>query len=125
MNNKLKNNIYFVSSIVISIFITLETNYICPWRKLFHIYCAGCGVTRMIESLIKLNIYQAYRYNPLFFILILLFLIYLIYILISKILKQKCYKLNSNLLWAMLILIILFTILRNIPGFEYLRPTKV
>ena len=51
----------------------------CIYKKLFNIYCAGCGTTRMIKCILNLEFKEAFMYNPLIFILLILFLIYLIY----------------------------------------------
>jgi hypothetical protein len=99
--------------------------YKCPWKTLFNIDCAGCGVTRMIKALFRLEFYQAFRYNSLFFILIVLFIIYLIYILVCKIRKINFYKLSYRELYILSALLIVFMILRNIPGLEFLKPTDI
>ena len=125
MKKKIINNIFLYLSILISIYVALGTNYVCPWRKFFNIYCAGCGVTRMFKSLLKLDFYQAFRYNQLFFILMLFGIIYLCYVCISVLFKKQYYRFNSNILWLLLILIVFFTILRNIPYFRFLVPMKV
>ena len=97
----------------------------CPWKTNFNIDCAGCGATRMFKSLFKLDFYQAFRYNPLLFSLLIILIIYLIYILICKIKMIDYYKIQNRDLWIILILVILFMILRNISGFEYLKPTII
>ena len=40
----------------------------CPIKKFLGLYCPGCGVTRMLYSILKGQFYQAFRYNPLIFI---------------------------------------------------------
>jgi len=97
----------------------------CPWKTNFDIDCAGCGLTRMFKSLLKFDIYQAFRYNPLMFILLIILIIYIIYILISILLKKEYYHIKDRDLWILLVLILIFTILRNIPGLEVLKPTDV
>lgn len=41
---------------------------VCLFNSLLHIYCITCGATRMVESLLHLQIYQAFRYNPFIFV---------------------------------------------------------
>lgn len=79
----------------------------------------------MIKSIIKLDFYQAFRYNPLFFILLILFIPYIIYqiYLYIKIGKLKKPTLKSLIILALIISI--YMILRNIPIFNYLIPTKI
>lgn len=100
-------------------------DYQCPWKENFDIDCAGCGVTRMLISILRLEFYQAFRYNPLFFSLLVLFFIYGIYVLICKLLKISFYRLNSNYLLVLLFLVVSFGIIRNIKYFSFLKPTIV
>lgn len=115
----------FGITILLNIIIILFFKPSCPWKINFNIDCAGCGTTRMIESIIKLDFYQAFRFNPLVFIFLLIFMIYGIYITICKLIHKNYYKLKNIDLLIILILIILFMILRNIPGLEYLKPTNI
>lgn len=57
--------------------IILETG--CWFRKKLGLYCPGCGGTRMVQSILKLDFYQAFRYNPLVFVLLALIAIWDIY----------------------------------------------
>ena len=114
-----------VIAIVLNILYIFIFQPACPWKKNFNIECAGCGLTRMFISLYKLDIYQAFRYNPLMFCLLVIFIIYGLYILICKIIHKKYYKIKEREMWIILVLVILFMILRNIPGLEYLKPTVV
>ena len=97
----------------------------CPWKKYFNIDCAGCGATRMFEALFKLDIYQAFRFNPLLFIILIIFIIYGIYILISKLFRKKYYVIKERDWLILLIIVIIYMILRNIEIFNYLKPTVV
>lgn len=99
-------------------------NYIfCPFYKITNLYCPGCGITRMILSIIQGDFYQAFRYNPLLFLLIPVFVFLGInhifhYKFLSKRRQEKFYII-------LVVLLLLFGILRNIPLFSYLAPTKV
>lgn len=94
------------------------------YRELFDIYCAGCGFTRMIKSIIKLDFYQAFRYNPLLFILLILFTPYLIYQIYLYIRYGNIKKTSLKLLIILVIILFIYMFLRNIPKFDYLIPTK-
>ena len=88
----------------------------CFIHKLTGFYCPGCGVTRMLLSIIKFDFYKAYLYNKLLFILspfaLVLFLDY-IYCIIKN--KSPLYKKINNKVWYVLIVIlIIYGILRNI-----------
>lgn len=122
--NKNLNKIIWIL-FIINIIIVYYLKPSCPWKTNFNIDCAGCGATRMIESIFKLDFYQAFRYNLLLFCLLIIFIIYGFYIIICKIIKKKYYKMKNRDWLMILIFVILFMILRNIPGFEYLKPTLI
>ncbi len=96
----------------------------CPFHKFTGFYCPGCGVTRLLFSLIKLDFYQAFRYNPLVFILLIIGIIYL---LIKFILKKFniIIKVPNYVWYILIIIVIIYGILRNIPEFDWLAPTNV
>ncbi len=96
----------------------------CPFHKFTGLYCPGCGVTRLLFSLIKLDFYQAFRYNPLVFILLIIGIIYL---LIKFILKKFniIIKVPNYVWYILIIIVIIYGILRNIPEFDWLAPTNV
>lgn len=112
--------IIFINCIIVFIF-----PFECPWKKVLGIDCGGCGTTRMIKSMLNLNFYQAFRYNPLTFILLILGLIYIVYCLVCLLLKKKYYKVNEKTLFILGIIVIIFMILRNIDQFSFLRPTVI
>lgn len=99
----------------------------CMFNEITHLYCPGCGITRALRSLVHLDFYQAFRYNNLIYILIVVLGIYFIEIILNK---YKIKNLNLirfyNKLWTCLIVVlIVYGILRNIPFFDYLKPTVV
>ncbi len=99
----------------------------CPIKKITGLYCPGCGVTRMCLSILKGNFYQAFRYNPLIFISLPFFLFYY-FICLFETYKKKPSKIRmlEPSIWYFLIAIFLvFGILRNIPFFDFLKPTVV
>jgi len=110
---------------LVNIGIVLIFELPCPWKNNFNIDCVGCGVTRMFKSLFSLDIYQAFRFNPFVFCLMIIGIIYLIYYLICKIKDIKYYKIKDRDLMILLVLVIVYTIMRNIPLFYFLKPTVV
>lgn len=97
----------------------------CIIHKITGLYCPGCGITRMIISIFELDFYQAFRFNPFLFILLVVTLLYQIIKLITKKLLTKSIRLNNNVYVSLLVLTILFGILRNLPQFSELIPTVV
>ena len=127
LNNKKTTKIIFTGTIV---FVLLVGYYFlnskfgfgipCLFHKITDFYCPGCGITRMLFSLLKLDFYQAFRYNPLTFCLLFIYIIY-------KIISLTKYKINIDpkIYYFLIIIVIIFGIVRNIPLFEYLKPTYI
>lgn len=97
----------------------------CLFHEITGLHCPGCGVTRMFHSLLKLEIYQAFRYNPFLFCLLNLYLIYklLSYIYYKK--TNKKISLPSWIYYILIILLLIFGLLRNLPFFDWLAPTFI
>lgn len=92
----------------------------CIFKKVTGLNCPGCGITRASLSLLDGNIYQAFRWNMLIFIIIPL---YFIYTILQKI--EKLSKWGKTLEFSMLALAIIFFILRNTEKFSWLAPTNI
>ncbi len=108
------------------IFLLDYIHYECPYRKFLHIYCPGCGTTRMIKSLIKLDIYQAFRYNPLMFIILIILLpIYIILNIITYLKEKKFIKITKSQLIIFVMILIIYFVLRKIKVGTFLVTTKV
>lgn len=102
-----------------------DLKLICLFNHITVFLCPGCGTTRMLKSLFKLEIKQAFFYNPLVFCLLpfvgLYFIDRIIVLLFNK--KSLISEKLSKIFWnAALIVTILFGVLRNIPIFDFLRP---
>lgn len=111
--------IYFILVFKFNIYIP------CLFHKITNLYCPGCGVTRMIVSLLKGNLYQAFRYNMLIFILtpFLMFFIF-DYIISRKKQRDALYEKIPNSIWYILIIVlVIFGIIRNI--FPFFAPTII
>ncbi len=99
----------------------------CPIRKIIGLYCPGCGVTRMLLSILKGQFYQAFRYNPLLFLsLPFLILYYIDYLYcLSKEKKSKIHMLEPRIWYFLIAIFLLYGVLRNIPFFDFLKPTLI
>ncbi len=95
----------------------------CPIHFITKLYCPGCGSTRMLKSLLNGKFYQAFRFNPLLFIVIPIYLLYLLGDLLSK--KKLSKRLEPGLWYFLIGLFIFYGILRNIPLFKFLAPTTI
>lgn len=91
----------------------------CLFRKLTGFYCPGCGITRMFLSILQLDFYQAFRYNPLVFILF-------VGVILFKILRFNFSKKSKEYAsYFLLVVVIFYGVFRNIELFSYLKPTVI
>lgn len=106
----------------------LGVSFRCLWHDLTGWYCPGCGATRMLWSLIKGDFYQAFRFNPLLFILLPFGIWVLCDKIYCKIKGDKKPLIDKIPSWCWIILIVItiaFGILRNFDEFSALAPTIV
>ena len=100
----------------------------CIFNKITGPYCPGCGMTRAVFSLLKLDFYQAFRYN-MFSILLLPVLILCFFGAIYGWLFNKpnfiANKIPQAFWIVMVILMLLYGAIRNFPMFSYFAPTVV
>ena len=99
----------------------------CIFRKITHLYCPGCGITRMLAAILTGDFYQALRYNPLICILLPLAIVYLVDYLINQARGRKSLLVRTpNWVWILMIVaLVIYGIMRNLSWFEYLAPTEV
>ncbi len=87
----------------------------CIFYEITGFKCPGCGVTRMIVSISRLEFAAAFKYNPFLFITGPLLLIYIAFSEVRHILRGST-KAGRWILfiWAELILAVIYGVLRNI-----------
>lgn len=100
-------------------------NFNCWFRENFNIYCPGCGGTRMVKAILKFDFYQAFRYNPLIFMIIVGFLILFVLNFILILEKKKLIFPKEKHYVILAGIVVLYMLLRNIPIFDFLLPTDV
>ena len=93
----------------------------CIFYEITGLYCPGCGMTRAVKALVRLDVYSSFRNN------ILLYTVFpIIFILEIMNLKfknnKKSKKIYNTVMIIILIITIIFAILRNIPAFSFLAP---
>lgn len=127
-----KYYIYIILLIVISaiyfLYDPLKTTIFpqCPTNKYLGFYCPGCGSQRALHSFLHFDIKKTFSYNILFIPALLVF----IYNLVCKINNRFSTKKINNVVYhpkfpiIVLVIVLLFMILRNIPfePFNYLAP---
>ena len=124
-NKQYKLLLFFGLLVMYYIFALNNITIPCLFNKITNLYCPGCGVTRMLLSISKLNFYQAFRYNQLVFIFLPFILLLLIDFLLKWLKNQNNYiylRINNKVWVVLLIIVLVFGILRNIPLFDYLKP---
>lgn len=102
----------------------------CTFKTVTGLECPGCGGQRTLHFLLHGNILEALRYN-VFFVVAGPFLAYFYYMAVRVyILGQekylRCFVFKPWFGYTLLITVILFFILRNIPTwpFTYLAPPQ-
>ena len=106
----------FIILIIYFIFGHFTHLYIpCPFRTILHVWCPGCGITRMIISLFKLDFVTAFKYNQLLFILTPIGLVLYINYIYSEIKGKKSWyeKIDIKFFYAIIVLLLIFGVLRN------------
>jgi len=98
----------------------------CPFHSLTGMHCPGCGSQRALHDFLHGNIIEGFKHNLLIGLGFLVLFYKLFLTIRSKYYPEK----NSSLLynpktpWVILVIIISFWILRNIPyqPFTFLAP---
>ncbi len=90
----------------------------CVFRKATGIYCPGCGSTRALRALFAGDFLAALRYNP--FSIAVLFALPALLVLR----RPKFHALYYRLGVVVCVVVLVFTVLRNLPlpAFDFLRP---
>lgn len=98
----------------------------CLFHQITGWYCPGCGITRAVVSLINGDIIRSTQFNILLPILLVLGIYYLIVFSYRYIKTGEMLKLTEfyprKIILVLLIIALGYGVLRNITGFECLRP---
>ena len=93
----------------------------CPFLSITGLYCTGCGSQRALHDLLHLNIPGVLRYN-LLFLPAIGFAGYHLFIKFLAKFSSKRYISpvhHTNAPRIILIIVVVFTVLRNIPGYPF------
>lgn len=96
----------------------------CLFHKITGFYCPGCGVSRMFIELSRLNFSGAFYNNRLLIGLLPILSVFLIGSGIRYVKEGKTEqgRFEKSVFIVMLIFLLAFGVLRNVPGFEMLQP---
>ncbi len=128
------NKLRFMISLTLVLFLLLGIALFLKWKvpcPILHLtgfYCPSCGISRMLIALFHGKFYQAFRYNPLLFCLLPFFLILGMDTINKWIHDRSNYivkRIPKSFWYALLVVFLLFAVARNLPLFDFLKPTLI
>ena len=97
----------------------------CLFYELTGLYCPGCGSGRAVNALLRGQLREAFGYNPLLFLLgppaVFVFLREYLRLVFPG-LKLRPVFLSQPVVTGVLLAVLLFWFLRNLPAFSFLAP---
>lgn len=90
----------------------------CPFHLITGLKCPGCGVTRMLVSLIKLDVRAAFGYNAALLIMLPV-LLYLLGAGVYRFIRfgtKRLTKAETAIEWALVGLLVVWGVVRNVIG---------
>jgi hypothetical protein len=96
---------------------------ICLFHQMTGLNCPGCGMTRALYALLHGHFQAALKDNALFLAVLAGLAVRGAWFAGKKISGRPAGQfLSANILWPVLIVAVIFTVLRNLPAFEFLSP---
>lgn len=96
----------------------------CPFHAVTGLWCPGCGVSRMCMALLRLDLPAAWRWNPALMVLTVPLGILLARLAGAYVRQGRTRPTwaEQAVIWAMAAFLLVFGVLRNLPGMEALAP---
>ena len=96
----------------------------CAFKTLTHLNCPSCGVSRMCVSISHGDIKSAFYYTQVLVFLTPLIALYYIFYQIRYIRtgQRKISKLENNTMILIIVILIIYGIVRNLPFYPYRLP---
>jgi hypothetical protein len=94
---------------------------VCPFRALTGFACPGCGSTRGLHRLLHGDVVAAFRFNPLF-VMLLPFLLYALAHYTNTAMRGlpvKGNQLNARYIWTLFVVVLSFWVFRNTPFYPF------
>jgi len=96
---------------------------VCLFHQLTGLNCPGCGATRALYALLHGNLLLACHDNLLFMLALPTALVWSIWWIWRQWLGRPVnIRIAPKWLWLLLVVGVVFTVARNLPGFEWLSP---
>ena len=96
---------------------------VCMFHQLTGLNCPGCGGTRSVYALLHGNLALALKDNALFVVVLAAAVLRGSWFAVKNRLRQPIGTFVPTwILWALLVIAVVFTVLRNLPAFAFLSP---
>jgi hypothetical protein len=96
---------------------------ICLFHSLTGLNCPGCGATRAAYQLLHGHLLRALHDNALFVLTLVALTAQGVWLVVQKIRNRPAeFIVSPMMLWVFLVVALVFTGLRNLPGFAWLSP---
>jgi hypothetical protein len=96
---------------------------VCLFHSLTGLNCPGCGATRAAYQLLHGHLLRALHDNALFVLTLTALTAQSAGFVMQKIRNHPvAFVMSPIMLWALLIVVFVFTVLRNLPSFSWLSP---
>lgn len=114
-----------IAALVFSFNPTTHNFYpVCQFHRLTGLNCPGCGMTRALYALLHGDVVTALHDNALLVISMVVVPARGVWVAAKNSGGQAAVKLlPGQYLWPLLFVVLLFTILRNLPAFAFLSPS--
>lgn len=96
---------------------------VCLFHALTGLNCPGCGMTRALYALLHGNLRVALKDNALFILTLGALAVWAAQFVVRKIRHQPTtFSVPPKYLWLSLVIALVFAVVRNLPGFDWLSP---